>query len=296
MTDASTIPGGFRDYVRRDLPDGGLLEFEFAPAGYLTKADTVRRSDWRAYQYTPPGGKRVRMTSVTTLLAAIIPKGGLPIWAEARGIEGAVAAVRQGLINPADETQNVVDVVRANRLGADRARDEAADRGVSVHALLEAWSLAGTPPSPQDFHQEDRGYVQALSKWILKANPEPVEVEQIVVSPADGYAGRVDLKARVDGMLGTVDLKTAVKGATYASVHLQMGMYARADEACGGEPSEFKRAVILSPDGSFREQECMADDRAIDTALAYYAMLGPIDRACQNANRAERVTRDAVAA
>lgn len=294
MTDPATIPGALRDQIARDLPGGGLLEFEFAPAGYLTKKGDVRRSDWRAYMYTPPGGKRVRFTSVTTLLGAIIPKGGLPIWAEARGIEGAVEAVRRGLIDPRDEHQDHVQVVRANRLGADRARDDAAERGVSVHALLEAWSLAGTPPSPQDFQPEDRGYVQALSRWIMKANPEPIAVEQLVCSPEDGYAGRVDLKARIGGEVVLCDLKTAVKGATYSSVHLQMALYGRADEACGGDPCDARRVIVLSPYGEFREQECMADASAVDAALAFWHVLGPIDRACESANRAERKAREAV--
>ena len=89
----ATIPGGLQEHKTRILPDGSLLEFEYAPAGYLTKGKgEPRLVDWRAYFHTPVGGKRTRMVSVTTLLDCILPKGGLPSWAEARGIEGAVRA------------------------------------------------------------------------------------------------------------------------------------------------------------------------------------------------------------
>lgn len=52
--DPAHRPGAWEDYKRRELPDGGLLEFESAPAGYTTLSGKRRQKAWRAYQYTPP--------------------------------------------------------------------------------------------------------------------------------------------------------------------------------------------------------------------------------------------------
>jgi hypothetical protein len=75
-----------------------------------------------------------------------------------------------------------------------------------------------------------------------------------------------------------------------------MALYGRADEACGGARCDARRVIVLSPYGEFREQECMADESAVDAALAYWRVLAPIERACESANRAERKAREAVSA
>jgi hypothetical protein len=50
-------------YLRRELPDGALIEFE------------ERLTGFRAYWYTgpTPGAKRERLPSVTTILGEIMP-------------------------------------------------------------------------------------------------------------------------------------------------------------------------------------------------------------------------------
>lgn len=52
--DPSTHPGAMRKTLRRELPDGGVLEFEDAPAGWTARDGTRRSRDWRAYWWTPP--------------------------------------------------------------------------------------------------------------------------------------------------------------------------------------------------------------------------------------------------
>lgn len=57
--DPSTHPGAMRKTLRRELPDGGLIEFEDAPAGWTTKDGTRRTRDFRAYWHTPPAQTRL---------------------------------------------------------------------------------------------------------------------------------------------------------------------------------------------------------------------------------------------
>jgi hypothetical protein len=327
--DPSTVPGALAEYKTRELDDGALIEFELAPYGWLTSSGEPRRKDHRAYFFTPAtfdceacegsgrvpgkrdgttkqcqackatgeGARRVRLPSVTTLLDAICPKPGIPPWSEARGIEGAIEAVHRGLIDPYDPASAAmaVDVVRANRLGADRARDEAASRGLNVHACLEQYALTGDPPNPADHPVEHWGYLQALSRWLLHADPEPVAIEQLVAHPELGYAGRLDLRARHGDALVTWDAKTQERGGIYVGAHLQVNLYERAEIACGGQPADLLKVVVFAANGEYREMAADHRPELIDAALDFYREAKPVDALCASHNRAEIEARKAAA-
>lgn len=321
------IPGAIRDRLEGYPPAGGTIEFESAPAGWLAQNGEVRQRDYRAYYWTPQPDcwlcegtgrvlsvkrrgstvqcpdckgsglcKRQRMTSVTTFLDMICPKPGLPFWAEARGIEGCLEAIRRGEIDP-DYHQPVeaIDIVRELKLGADRARDDATDRGLNVHAVSEHYMLTGSPPRPEDHPVEHHGYLQAFSRWALARNPAPLAVEQLVCAPQDGYAGRSDLVCEVDGMRVRYDAKTNEKGAVYESSHFQVQLYERAAVAGGEEPTSLQKIVVFAADGSFREMACAATGRAVEAALAYWREMQPVSSVCEIHNRAEREARKVAA-
>jgi hypothetical protein len=52
--DPSTHPGAMAKALRRELPDGGLIEYVESPRGWTTQAGTRRTQDFRAYYWTPP--------------------------------------------------------------------------------------------------------------------------------------------------------------------------------------------------------------------------------------------------
>lgn len=328
--DQARVPGGLSEYKTRVLPGGALIEFELAPAGYITKDGEIRRKDHRAYYFTPAavdccdcdgdgrvpgkregttkkcpackgtgaGARRTRLPSVTTLLDAICPKPGIPPWSEARGIEGAVEAVRRGLIDPYDEASAAmaVDVVRASRLGADRARDTAAERGLNVHACLEHYMRTGEPPNPADHPVEHWGFLRAMTRWLLKTAPEPntAEIEQLVAHPDHGYAGRLDLRVRCGGLLVTFDAKTQERGGIYLGAHLQVNLYERAAIHCGADPADLLKVVVFAADGEYREMAADHRPELIDAALAFYREAKPVDALCASTNRAEIESRKAI--
>lgn len=306
------IPEGLSDYKHRELPDGSLLEYE-----------ERRDSSYRAYHLTPqpqcpacegsgrapsekrPGGTikcepckgtgahpRQRLVSVSTLLDSICPKPGIPPWAEARGIEGAVEAMRRGEISPDTDPADAVKLVRLLKLGADQARDTAATRGLNLHGLLEDFMTTGTVPNLADHPVEHHGYLQGLCAFLLKNDPEPVAVEQLVCDPDAGYAGRRDLVAMVDGCCRVgFDAKTQERGGIYSSAHVQLQMYERAGIACGDEPCDRLVVVVFAANGEFREMACEAMPRTVEAALAYAREIRPIDSLCEGQNRAERKAR-----
>lgn len=292
LADPATIPGGFAEYLSRCLPDGSLIEFEIAPAGYLTKTGEVRKRPWRAYHHTPVDGKRQRLISVTTLLDAIMPKGGLVSWAEAKGIEGGVTATRRGEI-PADlSLGDAVRRVRQLGLGADAAKQEAATRGLNVHDLLRIYMETGSPPMLDGQPGEHHGYIRALTRFLLRHDPHPVAVEQLVASPDDGYAGRLDLRAFApDGALVTWDAKTQANAGIYAGAHAQVALYERAAVLCGDPPADKLMIVVFAADGEYRVMAADPSLGLVEAALGWYRELRPVDAACSSANRAESKAR-----
>jgi hypothetical protein len=289
--DQSTVPGAMQRTIRRELPDGTSVIFEEAPVGFLTKKGEPRKVPWRAYHYTDADGKR-RLPSTTGLLDLILSKPGLPPWSEARGIEGLLLAIQAGAIDPEQVTPALaIKAVRALKLGAEAAKNAAADRGLDVHGELEQFMLTGNGPSLKGKPEHHRGFLMAMTDWLIVRNPEPVAVERIVVHPEDGYAGRLDLRARINGALTTVDAKTQEKAAIYPGAHYQVNLYERAEIRCGGEPADRMLVVVFAANGEWREMPADHDQWRIDAALAHWRGAKPIESICESYNRIERDAR-----
>jgi hypothetical protein len=97
-----------------------------------------------------------------------------------------------------------------------------AEIGTRVHGHCEAF-LRG-----EDIEQaaEEKGYVDALEKWIVTDDPQVIEQEAIVLSQL-GYGGRFDILCRIGGETALIDLKA---GKKYPVEHsLQLSAYANAD-------------------------------------------------------------------
>lgn len=302
MTDQglSTVPGAVSVQLTRTLPSGLLVQFEAAPAGWLKTDGTPRKRDWRAYYINRAPNvvpqARQRVESVTTICDRILPKDGLSTWSERQGIRGALEALRRGLLHPHTTDDDAVQIVRRNHLGADSARDEAADRGLNIHRLLEEYMLFAQVPNPADHPEPHRPFIRGLVKWLIHCNPEPEQVEMLVADPDEGYAGRLDLLARVKvkgkPRLLLCDLKTQERGAIYESAHVQVQLYRRAEDRHGEHKIQGALIVVVDGQGGFREMDVIADADLADRALAYYRPIKRVTAACESVNRIVRKTLD----
>lgn len=228
-------------HLERTLEDGSLIEFE------------ERLTGFRAYWYTAPGRvQRTRQTSVTTILGAIMPDDALRDWYEARGAESALVLERMGMLGSV-EPPDAIEAIRSAGMGAKGAAKTAATRGTSIHSILQAYAERGEVPNPKDFPEDYRGYIRGLVRWLLHSDPEPVAVERLVVHPEFGYAGRLDLRARMRGREYIIDLKTNRRTAIYRKACLQAVAYHVADVRSGAEPADGELLVAVGPDGSFAE-------------------------------------------
>jgi hypothetical protein len=290
--DLSTVPGAMERVLQREIPDG-LIEFSEAPKGWLTKAGEPRKTPYRAYHWTPDGGERVRLPSTTTLLDDVCPKPGIAPWSEERGIEGVVEAIRLGAITPDTTPAEAIAIVRRLKLGADAAKKLAADRGLNVHAINEHYLLTGEGPKIKDHPRHHYGFIKAWAKATLALDPQPVAVEQLVVHPEDGYAGRLDMRAYVGGVLETDDYKTQPNAAIHAQAHYQVNLYERAAIRCGDEPAGRLRVIVLAEDGEWDSMAADHDGWRIDAALQHYRGKKPIESMCASRNRFEKERRAA---
>lgn len=320
------VPGAMQEHAKRDTRLG-LLEFEQAPAGWLTRKGEPRRSDWRAYFLTAPAkpcefcattgrvpgkgardrkcnickgegwiSKRQRMTSVTTLIDAITAKGGLVPWAERIAVRDTLEAVHRGVLSPGVDSRAALGVLRANELGVDAEKRTAATRGLNLHALLEEYMRTGTAPNPAAHPEPHRGYIRALAGFLAKYDPEPLLIEHMVACPEHGYAGRLDLVADVGGLPSLWDLKTQENAGIYAGAHVQAALYRRGLRDTDDVEVTSAHVVALAADGAFRVMDVLADDRHVDAACAWFRLLGPIEQACGTQNQAEKDARREVAA
>jgi hypothetical protein len=294
VEDLSLKPGAMELKLRREIPDGVIAYYE-AEAGWLTQRGEPRVKPYRKYLWSPTDGDPVKLPSTSTILDAICPKDGIPYWSEARGIEGGLLAFKAGLLTVRSRAEDAIAVVREHKLGAEAAKNRAACRGLNVHAINEHYMLTGEAPKLSEHPAEHRGYIHSWVKCMLSLKLEPVEVETLVVHPEDGYAGRLDLRARHAGNLETIEMKTQERAGIYSTAHAQVGLYERAAIRCGAEPADRKRVIVLAADGQWdpRRDQMLADhdDPFVDAALAWWREKRPVDGACESRNRVERKAR-----
>lgn len=124
------------------------------------------------------------------------------------------------------------------RLGAVKAHQKelakAGEIGTEAHKLIE-WTMKsalGIDAGPKPAVSEKALWAfMAFEDWAKSVALKPVLVEQTVYSKVHGYAGTMDLLARVNGVLTLVDFKTGkgiypesfLQSAAYQTALVEMG-------------------------------------------------------------------------
>lgn len=151
-----------------------------------------------------------RLTSVTTVLGAGIPKPFLVDWAANTAADYAIA-------NPGAPRDEIASAHR-------KERDTAAVRGTAVHNLAEDLVHGRAVEVPTELEPYIDGYLNFLDAWHLT----PILTEKTICLPALNVAGRFDLIATSpylnDGKPCIFDVKTS-KGV-YRETAAQLAAYA----------------------------------------------------------------------
>jgi len=181
------------------------------------------------------------LPSVTTVLE-VIAKPALGPWyakEERRQFETALldVLVRPGPVDREAYKAFVLEQLAAALTGvkaAERVREQAATIGTAVHAGIE-WQLrtqlgedAGPEPSLPD---AAAWAVESWKDWARSVQLEPLVLERVVSCEDCGYAGTMDLYARVKGVPTVLDWKTG--RAIYPEAFLQNVAYRHAAARLG---------------------------------------------------------------
>jgi PD-(D/E)XK nuclease superfamily len=236
---ASLIVEG--EIVEREIEGLGTLRFEeLGPGEWLTQKGEPAKKARRRYALN--GDEFISVSSITGTLE----KPALYAWYEDHGARGGAEAQKRGELDGV-EPQDIVKRVRALELGAEKQRDEAAERGTAIHKAFEKLAKTGEAPKFSDYPAEWKPWVMGAAKAWLLMDPEPEEAERIVCNPARRYAGRPDLICRIKGRRTLLDYKTG-KGRIYEQAHYQTRLYDLALEPSMIEPVEDIIIVGISDD------------------------------------------------
>ncbi len=106
-------------------------------------------------------------------------------------------------------------LIRAAASASESYRDQAAARGDRVHNYAEAFALRAlgmehdVDAAKAALEQNNElGYLQHFEKWWADYNVEPLAAEVTIWNESVGYAGTIDLVAKIGGRVCIVDYKT----------------------------------------------------------------------------------------
>lgn len=182
--------------------------------------------------------------SVTTILSALAKPALVP-WAAKMEREAAAEAALELLTMPGavwtpEGFHDAFAAALKGQRAAQKAKDDAANIGKTVHRLIEAdlhALLRGVGESVEDDEAVCGGPVAtAYQHWLTWREDHaltPLRMETMVASREHGYAGTVDLVAAIDDKKTVVDFKTGNR--LYPEARLQLAAYFHALEEQEGE-------------------------------------------------------------
>jgi hypothetical protein len=175
-----------------------------------------------------------RLRSVTTILSGGVPKPGLVHWAGQMCTDCAIDHLPALVV--ASRFPDQLAELRSWILRAHtRKKDERAEVGSAVHAIIEARLLGTTPPASVKVGEEEWAldgpelapYLENLQRFLDEWRPEFTASEMVVANPEDGYAGTLDFTLSAKGLIGQ-----ALRASGYA---IDLAQDLMGDTKTGGE-------------------------------------------------------------
>lgn len=198
----------------------------------------TRISSWDKRYYTTVDGDM--LPRVSTIIQ-VLSKPALVNWAANTERElclEAAANLYEDVASTPKMSRMAYLTTLLGRLGKQKAHQklvaQALDIGSQVHKKIE-WELRRAldqkvGPEPALLDAALWAYM-AYEDWANSVALKPVEIEQTVYHPQEGYAGTLDLIAEVSGERCLVDFKTGK--AIYPEARMQTAAYREAFNAMG---------------------------------------------------------------
>jgi hypothetical protein len=273
------------------LPDGSTVYFEPKKHAYYGELKESARSEG-GYSYVQSS----RLPGISTVAKHLDGSvEGLLYWAVKLEQIGIAKLAVQALDEGRDmtwvlEQRTIRDALAEAGLAWTDIRDEAAARGDLAHELQVA-IFTGGKPTLAAFPDDQRGYGQALFKWVRDRAPRPKMVEQVTADVATGVAGTFDLMAEVDSdrfeslpfdvdgpFTILTDAKSRESGKDRRSDHIQLAGYERSNRACEIGATDHRLVLLLLPDGEYKEKWCVGTDADFAAALVAHKQGKSLER------------------
>lgn len=193
----------------------------------------LTRTENHVYSWADSSGVRSPIPSVTTIIRLIDKSGPLMGWARRTVAEIAVRNIDAiSVMRKEGGDASAVDWLKGL---PGYQRDRAADRGTSVHQIVEQ-IIRGQKP---DIPEEIAAHVAAYHAFVKEWEPRYVAVEQMVCSLRHDYAGTFDAVALIGNERWLIDWKTS--SGIYSETALQLAAYGAA-EFIGrpGDPRKYR--------------------------------------------------------
>lgn len=292
------------------LPTGLEIAF-YKEGGYFARGNA---------ELGVEAGPLPRVTDILNILN----KPALPWWGQGVGVQGVLDLWSKGLlqrtvdgklaiVHPVENVwtlanlELVTDQLRLQKLTTNDVKTAAGDRGQATHDALEAWAVAGTIPSAENYPPTEQPYIRALRSFIEDVGGawKTDGCEVVVASPAHRFAGRYDLRGtfteqvnlvtqalRKDGSrplkqprhsviaAGTsvlADLKTS-KGI-YPSHLLQLAAYEGASRECGYPPTDLRMVLHCTSHGVYEVRRTATAYEHFLAVLHLYEVMKLIEEA-----------------
>ncbi len=209
-----------------------LIQRESASHWYLpdgTPYHDVPRADGNGTRsVTLRDARKVNALPSVTNILSVLSKPGLDAWKQEQAIMAALTLPKRD-----DESLDAF----ARRVVTDMSEQvrSAADLGSAVHAAIEVYLQTGEPPENPDILR----LFEPVKLWIDEHIERIGLVEAVAVHSEFGYAGRIDLVAKLKstGTWAVIDFKTqkmkpdkkgVFQAAFYETWPLQLMAYFRA--------------------------------------------------------------------
>ncbi len=222
----------------------------------MSPTPSVTRHDGPAGRFYEIAG--VLYPSVTHILSGGFPKPALQWWAaneERKMVLEASADLfadfSKATVPPVMPRAAYLATLTA-RLGPAKAHQKllakAGDIGSEIHAMIE-WTLrtqlgAEAGPKPVISDPALWGFM-AYEDWSRSVHLKPLLVERVVYSTIHGFAGTMDLLARVQGVITNIDFKSGK--AVYGEALLQSSAYQTALAEMGYLPPTGGGLIVRLP-------------------------------------------------
>lgn len=229
-----------------------LIKRESPSHWYLqdgTPFHEVERADGRGLRaVTLRDARKVNAYPSVTNVLGVLSKPGLEAWKQEQAIMAALTL-------PRNDGEPLDDFARRVVQDMGEQVEKAADLGSQIHAAIEVYLQTGEAPEAPDILR----LFEPVRGWIDDHVLRIERVEGVVTHHGFGYAGRVDLvaKLRFSGEWTVLDFKTQrfkkdtkgnLRPTFYETWPLQLEAYRRAiiHSAEGKQPQDIASLVISS--------------------------------------------------